>query len=327
MKLYLSTLLTFLLNQDVTSFLSPPNRMNNNLILPQQPSSTKFISTTTTTLNSSDSDDTSSGSEDGSTSSPIEPYVIPYEENSHDELIYTLGVNLARQLGDVRPLCEDSNELAVVAKGLLDAIIGRIEDEEQKILLKRRGKDLNVLITERAKAIQKRIEESGRAILKEMAEQDDVTVLPSGVVVHPLEPGPEGFNAGVRPSISSTVKVHYHGTLPDGTVFDSTLNKDPVTFALGQVIPGWREALQKMHEGETAMIGIPPEMGYGMEGTPDGRIPGGATLFFKVQLVEVLTAGVGGSAKLLGTDGKVLTKDDGKSGTAGLLGPDGKPLG
>ena len=49
-----------------------------------------------------------------------EPYKIPYEENSHEELIYTLGINLARQLGDVRPLCEDGSELAVVAKGLLD---------------------------------------------------------------------------------------------------------------------------------------------------------------------------------------------------------------
>ena len=157
-----------------------------------------------------------------------------------------------------------------------------------------------------------------------MAEQDDVIVLPSGVVVHPLEPGPEGFDSGVRPSVASTVKVHYHGTLSDGTVFDSTLNKDPISFALGQVIPGWREALQKMHEGETAMIGIPPEQGYGAQGTPDGRIPGGATLFFKVQLVEVLSAGVGGSVKLLDSEGKVLKKEE--EGMGGLLGPDGKPL-
>lgn len=331
MKLYLSALITFLLNQNdiVSSFISPLSITNNAVLQQQRPISNNIISATTLNSSSDNNDETTSASADKSPSSPVannEPYIIPYEENSHDELIYTLGINLARQLGDVRPLCEDSNELAIVAKGLLDAIIGRIEDDEQKVLLKRRGKDLNVLITERAKVIQKRIEESGRQILKEMAEQEDVIVLPSGVVVHSLEPGPEGVD-GVRPSLSSTVKVHYHGTLSDGTVFDSTLNKDPVTFALGQVIPGWRDALQKMHAGETAMIGIPPEMGYGPDGTPDGRIPGGATLFFKVQLVEVLTAGIGGSVKLLGTDGKVLTKDDGKSGMAGLLGPDGKPLG
>jgi len=113
------------------------------------------------------------------------------------------------------------------------------------------------------------------------------------------------------------------GTLPDGTVFDSSLGGDPVSFPLKGVIAGWREGLQRMCEGETAMLGIPPEMAYGEAGTPDGRIPGGAALFFKIQLIDVLSAGVGGGPKLVGADGKVLTKDRG-GGT--LLGADGKPL-
>jgi hypothetical protein len=79
----------------------------------------------------------------------------------------------------------------------------------------------------------------------------------------------------------------------------------------------------KMHEGETAMLGIPPEQGYGAEGTPDGRIPGGSTLIFKIQLLEVLSAGIGGGPKIVGADGRALKKrDDGP----GLLGADGKPL-
>ena len=77
-----------------------------------------------------------------------------------------------------------------------------------------------------------------------------------------------------------------------------------------------------MCEGETAMLGIPPEMGYGNDGTPDGRIPGGAALFFKIQLLEVMSAGVGGGPKLVGADGQALKKDGG----GGLLGADGKPL-
>jgi len=76
-----------------------------------------------------------------------------------------------------------------------------------------------------------------------------------------------------------------------------------------------------MHEGETAMLGIPPEQGYGPEGTPDGRIPGGSTIFFKVQLVKVLTSGVGGGPKILGADGREIG-----AGGGGLLGVDGKPL-
>jgi len=74
----------------------------------------------------------------------------PFEKGSHDELTYTLGVNLARQLGDVRPLVENGDELACVAKGLLDTVIGRFSEDEQKDLLQRRGSDLNKLITERA---------------------------------------------------------------------------------------------------------------------------------------------------------------------------------
>lgn len=77
-----------------------------------------------------------------------------------------------------------------------------------------------------------------------------------------------------------------------------------------------------MHEGETAMLGIPPEQAYGQEGTPEGRIPGGSTLFFKVQLLEVMSAGVGGSG-LVGADGQTLSK---KKDSSGLLGADGKPL-
>ncbi len=74
----------------------------------------------------------------------------PYEAGSHEELVYALGVNLARQLGDVRPLVENSSELTCVAKGLLDTVIGRLADEGQRELLQRRGGELNELITQRA---------------------------------------------------------------------------------------------------------------------------------------------------------------------------------
>jgi FKBP-type peptidyl-prolyl cis-trans isomerase len=146
------------------------------------------------------------------------------------------------------------------------------------------------------------LEEAGRAMLQQMSETEGVYILDSGVILHPLE-AEDGFGTGARPTAASSVKVHYHGTLPDGTVFYSSLGREPVTFALAQVIPGWKDALLNMHEGETAMIGIPAEMAYSDMGSPDGRIPGGAVLFFKVQLLEVLSAGIGGQAQLLGPDG------------------------
>ena len=161
-------------------------------------------------------------------------------------------------------------------------------------------------------------------MLANMAETEGVQQLENGVMLHVLEHGPDGPGKGVRPTKGSTVSIHYHGTLSDGTVFDSTLGGDPVKFPLAQVIPGWRDGVLAMHQGETAMLGIPPEQAYGADGTPDGRIPGGSTLFFKIQLIEVLTGGIGGEPTLLGPDGKEMNK--GTDGPSGLVGVDGKPL-
>lgn len=253
------------------------------------------------------------------------------EPGSHEELMYALGVNLARQLGDIRPLVDSGEEMALVAKGLLDTVVGRLNEEGQIVLLKERTKDLNKLITDRANKIREDIEAAGRNMLETMSDTEGVETLPSGVRIHIVDHGPEGPGAGVQPTSASTIKIHYHGTLPDGTVFDSTLPgaaggpeaEKPVNIAVGAVIPGWKEGLLKMHEGETAIMGIPNELAYGESGSPDGRIPGGAAIFFKVQLLEVLTAGVGGGPTLLGADGTKLKKE---SSGSGLLGVDGNPL-
>lgn len=129
-------------------------------------------------------------------------------------------------------------------------------------------------------------------MLGNMAKTPGAEQLEAGGVIHILEHGPQGAGKGIRPTPSSVVLIHYHGTLPDGTVFDSTMGGEPAKFPLAQVIPGWRDGVLRMRVGETAMLGIPPEQAYGQGGTPDGRIPGGATLFFKIQLAEVLSAGI-----------------------------------
>lgn len=74
----------------------------------------------------------------------------PIEEGSHDELMYALGINLARQLGDVRPLVETPEELTQVARGLLDAVVGKVDEMGQREILQRRGTELNDVIVERA---------------------------------------------------------------------------------------------------------------------------------------------------------------------------------
>lgn len=248
----------------------------------------------------------------------------PVEPGSHDELMYALGVNLARQLGDIRPLVESGEELAKVSQGLLDTVIGKLSDEGQRTLLATRGKELNALVQQRAEKIRDQLIETGKSMLDEMSQTEGAETLDSGVVLHVLEHGPEGPGEGTRPTKASTVKVHYHGTLCDGTAFDSTLGADPVVFPLNGVIPGWRDALLKMHEGETAMIGVPPDLAYGMDGTPDGRIPPGSTLFFKVTLYEVMSAGIGGSPKLVDSTGQKLGQGGGGGG--GLVDANGNPL-
>ena len=82
--------------------------------------------------------------------STVPAAVKPIEEGSHDELMYALGVNLARQLGDVKPLVESSDELTQLARGLIDTVVGKFDDESQRALLARRGEDLNKIIVERA---------------------------------------------------------------------------------------------------------------------------------------------------------------------------------
>jgi FKBP-type peptidyl-prolyl cis-trans isomerase FklB len=241
--------------------------------------------------------------------------------SAHEELMYALGVNLARQLGDIRPLVENGEELTYVAKGLLDAVVGRLNEEGQVTLLQNRQVELNELITDRANKIRQNVESAGDSMLNTMSETEGVETLESGVRVHILE-GQGG--GGPRPSKASTVKAHYHGTLPDGTIFDSTLGQDePISLPVGALIPGFTEGLLKLREGETAMIGIPSSQAYGEEGSVDGRVPGGCAIFFKVQLIEILSAGIGGEATLLGADGKKLGKE---SSGSGLLGADGKPL-
>ncbi len=105
---------------------------------------------------------------------------------------------------------------------------------------------------------------------------------PSGLKIEHLTVG-----SGANPKASSTVTVHYHGTLPDGKVFDSSVQRgQPATFPLSRVIPCWTEGVQKIKVGGKARLTCPPEIAYGMRGSPP-VIPPNATLIFEVELFEI----------------------------------------
>ena len=125
--------------------------------------------------------------------------------------------------------------------------------------------------------------ETGEAFLAENAKKDGVTTTPSGLQFEVIEAG-----NGAKPSATSNVTVHYHGTLIDGTVFDSSIERgQPASFGVNQVIPGWTEALQLMPQGAKYRLYIPQNLAYGAQPHPGGPIEPYMALVFDVELLEI----------------------------------------
>ena len=156
------------------------------------------------------------------------------------------------------------------------------------------GKELKFSADEANQIIQNYIQEitaskfeehkaEGEAFLAENAKKAGVTTTASGLQYEVIEEG-----TGVKPSASDTVKVHYHGTLIDGTVFDSSISRGlPATFGVHQVIKGWTEALQLMPVGSKYHLYIPQDLAYGAHPHPGGAIKPFMALIFDVELIAI----------------------------------------
>lgn len=121
------------------------------------------------------------------------------------------------------------------------------------------------------------------AYFAKLKENKNIIELPSGLRYEIVKPGEGAF-----PKASDTVRVNYHGTLTDGTVFDSTSKHtppEPSEFPLEGVIPGWTEGIQKINKGGKIKLYVPPHLGYGDEG--QGAIPPGSILVFEVELLDI----------------------------------------
>ena len=126
---------------------------------------------------------------------------------------------------------------------------------------------------------------SADAFLDKAAAEPGAQKTASGLIYRELTPG-----TGASPKATDTVKVHYRGTLVDGTEFDSSYKRnEPAQFGLNGVIPCWTEGVQKMKTGGKAMLICPSNLAYGDQGRPS--IPGGATLIFEIELLEIAGAG------------------------------------
>ena len=132
------------------------------------------------------------------------------------------------------------------------------------------------------------------AFMAENADADGVVTLDSGLQYKVLTAAPDGAPS---PDGNDLVRVHYEGSLIDGTVFDSSFERgSPYVTTPEQVVPGWTEALQRMKVGDEWLLYVPPELGYGAQ--QSGRIPPQSVLVFRLQLLDMAAApGGGGSGR------------------------------
>lgn len=193
-----------------------------------------------------------------------------------DKVLYTLGMLLARNL---EPFKLSKGELENVLVGFKDVALGEKPavnmDEYQNKVREWHG--------QRMKKIAEDSKKEGEAFLKKIEGEKGVEKLKSGMMIKTLNAG-----TGAQPKATDRVKVHYHGTLIDGSVFDSSVErKEPATFGLNQVIPCWTEGVQKIKVGGKAKLYCPSDLAYGERGSPP-KIAPGSTLVFDVELLEIL---------------------------------------
>jgi len=204
-------------------------------------------------------------------------------EKNLESIEQRVSYGVGRQLGDqLRNNPFKAFDVNAVQAGLADALAGnesQVSDEKLNEAFSIVSKKLQ----EEEQAAAKEKAKEGEKFLAENAKREAVTVTDSGLQYEVLKEG-----TGEKPTADSTVRVHYHGTLPDGTVFDSSYDRgQPAEFPVNGVIPGWTEALQLMPVGSKWRLVIPYNLAYGEQGS-QGAIPPYATLVFDVELLDIL---------------------------------------
>lgn len=193
-----------------------------------------------------------------------------------ENVSYCFGVNIAQNMKSQGMTEIDAT---IMAQGLADFLKGaelEVPEDQAQGILQEYFKKLQ------DKQFGKNIEE-GKAFLAENAKRDEVTVLESGLQYEVITKG-----EGAIPSATDKVTTHYHGTLINGTVFDSSIQREePATFPVNGVIPGWVEALQLMPVGSKWKLFVPSDLAYGANPHPGGPIEPHATLVFDIELISI----------------------------------------
>lgn len=190
--------------------------------------------------------------------------------------LYTVGFMMGSRMA---PLSLTDDEIAALAQGL--------KDSAKNATAAVKTDDYRAKVPEFFKAkmskVSEQVKKDGDSYMDKFLKEAGAMKLDSGLAYKITKEG-----TGAMPKAEDNVKVHYHGTLVDGTVFDSSKDRgEPVTFPLNRVIKGWTEGLQKVKTGGSIKLVIPSALAYGDGGVPP-KIPGGATLVFEVELLEIV---------------------------------------
>lgn len=196
-------------------------------------------------------------------------------KNDTQKLSYALGVNIGLSL---KPQGVDEVDVQKLVSGINDVVSGaelQMKQEEVHSILRNHFDQLQARMAEKSLKVQ-------AAYFSENGKMDGVITLESGLQYQVLKAGD-----GAKPTLTSEVTTHYHGTTIDGNVFDSSVERgEPACFPVNRVIAGWTEALQLMSIGSKWKLFVPSNLAYGEQGA-GAKIPPHTPLIFEVELLEI----------------------------------------
>jgi FKBP-type peptidyl-prolyl cis-trans isomerase len=200
----------------------------------------------------------------------------------HAQVSYALGRNFAMNLKEnqVQP------DLQALLAGINDALTGaqpRWSDQQLDAVLQRFSREMQQKEMARMQQEAAKNQQEEAAFLAQNGKRQDVQTTPTGLQYRVLQQG-----KGAMPTLNDVVKCNYRGTLLNGTEFDSSARSGgPAEFPLKRVIPGWTEALQKMHVGDKWQLFVPAKLAYGMD-PPGPPIEAGSMLVFEIELLDIV---------------------------------------
>jgi len=199
--------------------------------------------------------------------------------NPKQKTSYAIGLDIATSLKQQ----EIDLDVKALTTGIADGMAGKpaLTEEQQKATLTELQKSLMAKAEDKYKAAADKNLKAGEDFLAANAKKDGIKTTASGLQYKVIKTG-----TGASPKLTDTVKVHYTGTLIDGKIFDSSVQRgEPATFTVNGVIPGWTEALQMMKVGDKWQLVIPAKLAYGQNGP--GVIGPNSVLIFEVELLGI----------------------------------------